>query len=276
MRRWAASASQIGQFVERCRAQEAVREADARKSAILNAAFDCVVTMDHRGHIVEVNQATERTFGYSAEEMIGQELAALMIPPDLRDAHRKALIRYIDTGQSRMINHPVELRGMRKDGSEFPVELAVTRPQLPGPPLFCGYLRDVTERRKAEEALRRLAAEQAALRRVATAVAARDATRPTCSALVTEEVGPAARCADREHGPLRQRRVRATVVGGWSAARRQERPGRRTRRARRRHRAARVWRTGAPARVDSYDDMEGALAAHAARASASAPPSPRR
>ena len=56
---------QIGQFVERCRAQEAVRDADARKSAILNAAFDCVVTMDHRGHIVEVNKATERTFGYS-------------------------------------------------------------------------------------------------------------------------------------------------------------------------------------------------------------------
>ena len=57
--------SQIGQFVERCRAEQAVRDADARKSAILNAAFDCVVTMDHNGDIVEVNKATERTFGYT-------------------------------------------------------------------------------------------------------------------------------------------------------------------------------------------------------------------
>jgi PAS domain S-box-containing protein len=250
---------QIGQFIERCRAQEAVREADARKSAILNAAFDCVVTMDHRGHIVEANKATERTFGYSAEEMIGQELAALMIPPDLRDAHRKALIRYIDTGQSRMINHPVELRGMRKDGSEFPVELAVTRPQLPGQPLFCGYMRDVTERRKAEEALRRLASEQAALRRVATAVAG-EMEPADLFGLVTEEAG-------RLLGAQTANMVRfdgtgsAAVVGGWNAAGVKSVPVGEYVRLDGDTVAARVWRTGAPARVDRYDDTEGALAA---------------
>ena len=62
---------QISQFVERCRAQAAVRESDARKSAILNAAFDCIITMDHHGNVVEVNRAAERTFGYRAERMIG-------------------------------------------------------------------------------------------------------------------------------------------------------------------------------------------------------------
>jgi PAS domain-containing protein len=90
--------SQIGQFVERCRAQRAVTESDARKSAILNAAFDCIVTMDGEGRIVEVNAATESTFGYTAEEMVGQDLAELMIPPDTREAHRRGLERYMSTG----------------------------------------------------------------------------------------------------------------------------------------------------------------------------------
>jgi PAS domain S-box-containing protein len=250
---------QIGQFVERCRAEQAVRDGDARKSAILNAAFDCVVTMDHHGNIVEVNKATERTFGYTAAELIGNELAALMIPPDLREAHRAGVQRYIDTGQSRgVINHPIELRGMRRDGSEFPIELAITRPELPGPPLFCGYLRDVTERKRAEKALRRLADEQAALRRVDTAVAA-EIEPARVFAVVTEEVG-------RFLGAQTSNMVRydgqgsAAVVGGWNAEGVRSVPvgdwveldGETV--------AARVWRTQAPARVDSYDDMTGTLA----------------
>ena len=103
---------------------------------------------------------------------------------------------------------------MRADGSEFPVEVAITQPDVPGPPIYCGYLRDVTERREAEEALRHLAEEQAALRRVATAVAAeRDPGR--VFGLVTEEVG-------RLLGAQSSNMVRyeddgtATVVGGWS------------------------------------------------------------
>ena len=147
--------------------------------------------------------------------MVGRELAALIVPPALRDAHRSALRRYIETGQSRVINHPIELRGMRADGTEFPVELAVTRPDLPGPPLFCGYLRDVTERRAAEKALRRLADEQAALRRVATAVAASIDPRVVFG-LVTEEVGRllSAQTANmvRYEGD-----GMAAVLGGWNA-----------------------------------------------------------
>jgi PAS domain S-box-containing protein len=251
--------SQIGQFVERRRAEQAVRDGDARKSAILNAAFDCVVTMDHRGHIVEVNEATERTFGYTADELVGNELAALMIPPDLREAHRRALKRYIETRQSRMINHPMELRGMRADGSEFPVEIAITRPALPGPPLFCGYLRDVTDRHRADEALRRLLAEQAALRRVATAVAAE--TQPEALfALVTEEVG-------RLLGAQTANMVRfddadgAYVVGGWNAKGVSSVPVGDHVRFDGDTVAARVMRTGAPARVDSYEGMTGEMAA---------------
>ena len=243
--------TQIGQFVERCRA-------DARRRAILNAAFDCVVTMDHHGNIVEVNEAAERTFGYTAAEMVGQELAALMVPPRLREPHRRGLQRYVETGQSKMINHPVEIEAMRKDGSEFPVELAITRPDLPGPPLFCGYIRDVTERRKRDAALRRLADEQAALRRVATAVAA-EPEPSSVFGLVTEEVG-------RLLGAQSANMVRfagdgrLTVVGGWNEAGVLSVPVGDTMQLDGDTVAARVWRTGLPARVDSYANVAGKVA----------------
>ena len=170
--------------------------------------------MDHRGYVVEVNEATERTFGYTAAEMVGRELAALIVPPALRAAHREGLARYVETGHGRMLRHPIELPGMRKDGTEFPVELAVTRPDLPGPPLFCGYIRDVTERRAAEQALRQLADEQAALRRVATAVAA-ERDPGVVFGLVTEEVGRLLN-AQTANMVRYEGDGMAAVVGGWS------------------------------------------------------------
>jgi PAS domain S-box-containing protein len=249
--------SQIGQFVERCRATHALTESDARKSAILNAAFDCIITMDGDGLIVEVNDATVATFGYTAEEMIGQELAEIMIPPGIRDEHRRGLRRYMDTGASRIVGHPVDLTAMRKDGSVFPIELAVTRPDVPGAPLFCGYLRDVTERKENERSLQRLADEQTALRRVATAVAAEIAPQRLFG-LVAEEVG---RALNARIANIVRFNADATgvVVGAWSNDT-TEVPvgtvipleGETT--------SARIWRTGRPARVDTFDRVTGDLA----------------
>jgi PAS domain S-box-containing protein len=243
--------SQIGQFVDRCRAE-------ARWNAVLDAAFDCVITMDHTGHIVEVNEATEEMFGYTAAELVGQELAELMIPPRLREPHRRGVRRYAETGEGRVTGHPVEIEAMRKDGSEFPVELAITRPALPGPPLFCGYIRDITERRAAESELRRLASEQAALRRVATAVAS-ESDPAEVFGLVTREAGRllGAQTANmiRYHGD-----GWATVVGGWHAKGVQSVPVGDTVHLDGDTVAARVWRTGRPARVDSYEGIPGAMA----------------
>jgi PAS domain S-box-containing protein len=178
----------IAQSVEHWRTIERLRDSDARKAAILNAAFDCIITMDAAGNVVEVNPATERAFGYTAGDMVGRELAELIIPPDLRAAHRRGVERYVDTGESTMVGHPVELPAMRADGSVFPVEIAITRPKVDGPTLFTGFLRDATERKRAEKALRTLAQEQAALRRVATVVASA-ADPEQVFASVTEEVG---------------------------------------------------------------------------------------
>jgi PAS domain S-box-containing protein len=249
--------SQIGQFVERCRAERGVRESEARKTAILNAAFDCIVTMDGDGNIVEVNAATEETFGYSAEEMVGRELAELMIPPGrLRDDHRRGLRRYMDTGASRIVGHPVELTAMRADGSTFPVELAVTRPELPGPALFCGYLRDVTERRRSELALQGMAEEQAALRRVATAVAT-EVEPERLFGLVAEEVG---RALDARIGNILRYDGDGTalVMGGWSDGA-EAIPVGTTLVLDGDTIASTIWRTHRPARYDSLEGRTGSL-----------------
>jgi PAS domain S-box-containing protein len=245
----------IGQCVERWRAEDRLRESEARKSAILNAAFDCIIPMDAAGHVVEVNAATERTFGYTADEMVGRELAELIIPLDLREPHRRGVERYVTTGEARMVGHPVELPAMRADGSTFPVEIAITRPEIDGPPLFTGYVRDVTERKRGEHALRSLAAEQAALRRVATTVAS-EADQERVFAVVTEEVG-------RLLGAHTSNMIRfepdgsAIVMGGWSTGDVRNVPvgthvaldGPTV--------AARILRSGRPERADSYDGMTG-------------------
>ena len=94
-------------------------DAAARLTAILDAAFDSIITMDADGRIVEVNSAAEEMFGYTADQMVGNDLAELIIPPHLREPHRRGLERYVATGTGRMVGHPVELPAMRADGSEF-------------------------------------------------------------------------------------------------------------------------------------------------------------
>ncbi len=250
--------TRIGQCVERWRTEQSLRESDARKSAILNAAFDCIVTMDAAGRVVEVNQATERTFGYAAREMVGRELAELIIPPALREDHRRGVERYVATGQGTMVGHPVELPAMRADGSEFPVEIAITRPRLPGPPLFTGYLRDVTRRKRDEQALRSLAEEQAALRRVATTVASA-ADQERVFAVVTEEVGHLLGAATANMVRYEPDGT-GIVVGAWSTGDVQTVPlgtavaldGQTV--------AARILRTGRPERLDSYEGLSGSTA----------------
>jgi PAS domain S-box-containing protein len=147
----AALGVQIGEYVESMRAQEALRASEAHKSAVVESAFDCVITLDEEGRVAEFNPAAERTFGYRAEEVLGREMAELIVPPSLRARHRAALRRYLETEEPTIIGRRLELTGMRADGSEFPVELALARIGDHSPPTVTGYLRDISERRRAEE-----------------------------------------------------------------------------------------------------------------------------
>jgi PAS domain S-box-containing protein len=142
--------SLIGEFVEGVRAAEKVRQSEARKSAVLASSLDGVITIDHGGYIVEFNRAAEQIFGRSAAEAVGSELAEIVIPQALRDRHREALRRVVSTGESTLLGQRVELSGMRADGTEFPVELAINLIAGTEPPMFTGTVRDITDRQAAE------------------------------------------------------------------------------------------------------------------------------
>jgi PAS domain S-box-containing protein len=146
--------SQIGEFVARRRAEQELRASESRVRAMLESALDAVVTMDHRGHVVEWNPAAERTFGYATSEALGRDMAGLIVPPSLRADHRRGFARFLQTGVGAILDRRIEITGMRADGTEFPVELTITRIDASSEPLFTGYLRDITDRRQAEAELR--------------------------------------------------------------------------------------------------------------------------
>ncbi|MDB5291465.1 MAG: hypothetical protein JWL69_2706 [Phycisphaerales bacterium] len=142
---------QIGQFIERRRSERLLLGSEARNRAVLETALDCIVSMDHQGRVIEWNPAAERTFGYTRDECLGQQMAELIIPPSLREAHRRGLAKYLETGEGPVIGRRIEITACRKDGSEFQVELAITRVPLPGPASFIGFMRDITQRKSAEQ-----------------------------------------------------------------------------------------------------------------------------
>jgi PAS domain S-box-containing protein len=160
--------SQLGAYMERRRAEEEALASEALKAAVIASALDAVITLDADGRVLEFNPAAERMFGHSREEALGREMAALIVPPDLRERHRRGLARVAAGGEARVLGERLELSGMRADGTIFPVELTITRIPLDGPPVFTGYVRDITERRQAErERAAALEREHAERRRAA-------------------------------------------------------------------------------------------------------------
>jgi PAS domain S-box-containing protein len=136
------------------RAEAAQRESEARKGALLNTAIDAIVTIDHEGRITEWNPAAEGMFGYGRDEVLGREMAELIIPHAMRERHRSGMTRYLRTGESTTLGRRLELTALRRDGVEFPVELHIARIPVAGPASFMGYIRDISDRKRAEAALR--------------------------------------------------------------------------------------------------------------------------
>jgi len=144
---------------------------EARQRAILETALDAVISIDQHARVTYVNSAFERTFGYRAEEVTGRDLAEAIVPPSLREAHRRGLALHLETGQVRILDRRIEMPAMRADGTEFSAEVSVTRTGLPGQPAFTAYVRDITDRQRAEQELiasraRLVAASDAARQRV--------------------------------------------------------------------------------------------------------------
>ena len=129
------------------------RESEARQGAILEAAHDAIVTMDQELNIREFNPAAEQMFGYARLDVLGRNVD-LLLPVDARPLHVRALKDYQTRGRGPLAGRQVELRGLRADGSEFPLELTVARIGADNRAELTGFFRDITERRALEEQLR--------------------------------------------------------------------------------------------------------------------------
>ena len=133
--------------------QEELQESEGKHRVVVETASDAVVSMDASGAIILANPATKRIFGYDPAELIGRPLALLM-PAALRQSHDHGFKRYVATGQRRINWQGTELTGLRKDGQEFPVEVSFGELTRSGQKVFTGFIRDISERKRAEEALR--------------------------------------------------------------------------------------------------------------------------
>ncbi|MDR4492939.1 MAG: PAS domain S-box protein [Nitrospirales bacterium] len=145
--------SQIGQFMQRMEMEMSLRAREEQTRSILDSALDAVIALDEQGNIMEWNRQAEQVFGWNREEILGQSLAEIIVPPQFREAHSKGIQRYVELGESHILNTRFEMMGLRRDGQEIPLELAITAVRFKGQVIFNGFLRDLTERRQAEEAL---------------------------------------------------------------------------------------------------------------------------
>ncbi len=141
--------TQLGRIVERKRAEQELRNSESRTRSILEATVDAIITIDDRGIIETFNSAAEKLFGYTADEMIGKNINQLM-PAPYADEHDGYLRKYLTTGVEKVIGIGREVEGLRKDGTQFPVELSVSVVQQGSRRLFTGIVRDITERKSAE------------------------------------------------------------------------------------------------------------------------------
>jgi PAS domain S-box-containing protein len=131
-----------------------VSESAARVRAVINAALSAVVVMDAAGKITDWNARAEQMFGWTRSEALGRMLSETIIPSRYQESHRRGLDRFQATGEGPVINQLVELSALRRDGTEFPVELSISVLTTDGLVAFCGFITDITQRKLAEEEIR--------------------------------------------------------------------------------------------------------------------------
>jgi PAS domain S-box-containing protein len=148
-------ATQVASAIERKQAEDALRESDARTRLILETALDGFINMDVHSTIIEWNPQATQIFGWPREEVIGRNLADLIIPETYRNAHRRGVEHYLATGEGPVLNQRIEITGLHQDGHLFPIELSITSIPTSGGATFTAFVRDISERQRSEEAIRR-------------------------------------------------------------------------------------------------------------------------
>ncbi|QDU46163.1 Signal transduction histidine-protein kinase BarA [Symmachiella dynata] len=140
------------------RAKRTLLSRERYRSSIVETAMDAVVSIDQRGRIVDWNAQAETTFGWTRSEVVGEELASRIIPPEYRTAQRQGLARFLKTGMGPILGQRVELTALRKNGEEFPIELSVVAVSLDGKVLFNAFVRDISQKSENSKYRARLAA----------------------------------------------------------------------------------------------------------------------
>jgi two-component system, cell cycle sensor histidine kinase and response regulator CckA len=140
-------------MTDRKRAEDALLQSEQRTRLIIDTALDAVVAMSSSGAISDWSAQAERMFGWSRLEAVGQQMSDLIIPTRYRDAHNRGLKKFLQTGEGPVLNKRIEITALSRDGREFPIELAISPARLGEDWTFSAFIRDLTERKKAEEAL---------------------------------------------------------------------------------------------------------------------------
>ena len=140
-------------ITERKQVEEALRESEAKFRAMSESAHDAIIMICSDGSVTYWNKAAERMFGYSTDDMLGKEMHTLLVPMDYREASTRGLNAFAESGQGAAVDQTLELTALRRDGSEFPVELSVSSVRLQGEWHAIGIVRDISERKRAEHDL---------------------------------------------------------------------------------------------------------------------------
>lgn len=191
-------------------------DARAIAAAVFAASLDAIIAIDHRGLITEFNPAAERMFGLTRAAVVGASLE-MIIPERLRAAHRRGLGRYVAAGTGVVVNRRIEMPALRADGVEFPVELAIVPVEGAAPPAFIGFLRDLTEAKRAEARERVMKLEIAHRSRnlltVVGAIAMRTITEDRSPAEMREALSHRIASLGRSHAALASGGGRGAEIG---------------------------------------------------------------
>jgi PAS domain S-box-containing protein len=194
-------------------AQQALEATEARTRLIVDTALDAVITIDADSIVTLWNAQAEATFGWTREEAVGRSLAELVIPPALRPAHEAGMRRYLATGEARVLNRRIEITGWHREGRAFPVELAITPLRENGRLSFSAFIRDISDRKRAEQLLRvqyevtRILAADADLSDVAPALLRAISEYigwSMAACWILDEAAGVLRCVDAWHEPSLQ------------------------------------------------------------------------
>jgi len=126
----------------------------AKNEAILSASLDAIITIDHKGIVLDFNEAAVRTFGWGCDEIVGQPMVDFIVPPEMREAHERGLERHLATGEGPVLRKRLELTAQHKEGHLFPIEIAISPLDTDQGAMFTAFIRDISERLEAETELR--------------------------------------------------------------------------------------------------------------------------